>query len=263
MSSYFEVLQRAARQHLDEAEEVIALEDPVAPAEPPPPRPVHPPTVTQLPIAPSIVGNVARDRSIRRLTERVAPLAALGTPVRLLVSGCRPGDGASSVAGGIALDISQRLGLRTVLMDLHSRHPTLQRLFASPEGALPSADAPVSVRPTRWTQLALGTCHLPEHDGQGAALTAQVDQALDAFPLAVVDLGVLRLDARMLALARPGDPILLVVRYGHTERGELATTVKALRAANRALGGVIFNAARSPLPTTIRRIFGTGVRDEF
>ncbi|HLH75383.1 MAG TPA: hypothetical protein VKV28_01130 [Candidatus Binataceae bacterium] len=261
MSSYFEVLQRAARQNLDAAEDVITLE---TPAEPPPaPRPLPASSVTQLPIAPSIVGNIARDRAIRRLTERVAPLAALGNPVRLLVSGCRPGDGASSVAGGIALDLSQRLGLRTVLMDLHFRHPTLQRLFASPEGAWPAANALVNVRPTRWSQLALGTCHLPEPGAADGALAAQIDQALDAFPLAVVDFGVLRLDARMLALARPGDAILLVVRYGHTERAELATTVSALRAANRALAGVIFNAARSSLPPTIRRIFGTGVRNEF
>jgi len=70
----------------------------------------------------------------------------------------------------------------------------------------------------------------------------------------VIDLGVTRLDARMLPLARSTDPILLIVRYGSTERQELATTVSALRAANRAVAGVILNATVDPVAKSIRRL---------
>jgi len=58
----------------------------------------------------------------------------------------------------------------------------------------------------------------------------------------VIDLGVARLDPRMVPLMRPADPILLVVRYGQTERKELATSAAALRAADRSVAGVIMNA---------------------
>jgi Mrp family chromosome partitioning ATPase len=62
------------------------------------------------------------------------------------------------------------------------------------------------------------------------------------------------LDTRMLLLARPADPILLVARYGHTRRQELATTTAALRAANRAVAGVVFNAAANPVANTLRKL---------
>jgi Mrp family chromosome partitioning ATPase len=261
MSQYFEALQRAKQQSLDE--QAIELDEPAPGPKEPLNRESAPAQVlTQLPIAPSIVGNIARDSAIRSLTERVAPLSSLGTAVRLLVSGCRPGDGASSVAGAIAMDLSQRLGKRTLLLDVHLRHPTLQRLFGASELSSDASDAPLVVRATRWPRMELGTCMLPDHEITPGSLLAKLDQRLDEYPMAVVDLGVVRLDSRMLALARPSDPILLVVRYGHTQRGELSTTVKALRAADRTPGGVIFNAARSSLPNTIHRIFGTGVRNE-
>jgi len=50
-----------------------------------------------------------------------------------------------------------------------------------------------------------------------------------------------------LPLMRPTDPILLVVRYGQTERKELATAAAALRAADRTVAGVILNARPSRL----------------
>ncbi len=60
----------------------------------------------------------------------------------------------------------------------------------------------------------------------------------------------------MLPLARPEDPILMVVRQGHTERRELATTTSALRAARRSVAGVILNDATDPVAKQIRRLLG-------
>ncbi len=50
----------------------------------------------------------------------------------MLVTGCRPGDGASTIAMGLALDLSQRLGLRTLLVDAHLRRPGLHKMFPLP-----------------------------------------------------------------------------------------------------------------------------------
>ena len=83
---------------------------------------------------------------------------------------------------------------------------------------------------------------------------------LDSFLVAIVDLGVVRLDGRLLGLARPTDPIVVVTRYGCTEREELATTAVALKAASRSVAGVIMNAVPQ-LPSALRgwnRIFRGG-----
>src|SRR5579883_3483463 len=196
----------------------------------------------------------SRDRSLQGLNERVAPLAGVGQSVRLLVTGCRPGDGASTVAMGLALDMSQRLGLRTLLVDAHLRKPTLHKMFPP----APGANAPLLlgdqfvVRSSAMPRLELASC-LPM---AAAALkpgeARGYEALLDSFLLAVVDLGVVRLDGRLLALARPSDPIIVVTRYGSTQREELATTVAALKAASRTVAGVIMNGVPE-LPWAMRR----------
>lgn len=186
----------------------------------------------------------SRTRSLQVLNERVAPLAGVGQSVRLLVTGCRPGDGASTVAVGLALDLSQRLGLRTLLVDAHLRKPELHKLFPP----LPGANAPLLlgdqfvVRPSAMPRLELASC-LPMTASALKPGDAQAYEALlDSFLLTVVDLGVVRLDGRLLALARPSDPVIVVARYGSTEREELATTSAALKAASRTVAGVILNS---------------------
>ena len=85
-----------------------------------------------LPIVEDAPGRVARSKAIRRLAEQLAPLAVIDNSVRLLISGCRPGDGATTVASALAIDLSQRLGLRTICVDAHLRHPNLHRTFVAP-----------------------------------------------------------------------------------------------------------------------------------
>lgn len=196
----------------------------------------------------------SRDRSLQGLNERVAPLAGVGQSVRLLVTGCRPGDGASTVAMGLAIDLSQRLGLRTLLVDAHLRKPTLHKMFPP----LPGSTAPLLlgdqfvVRPSAMPRLELASClpmtaaALKPGDAQG------YEALLDSFLLAVVDLGVVRLDGRLLALARPADPIIVVTRYGSTQREELATTATALKAASRTVAGVIINGVPQ-YPSPLRK----------
>lgn len=186
----------------------------------------------------------AHARSLQALNERLAPLAGVGHSVRLLVTGCRPGDGASTVAMGLALDLSQRLGLRTLLVDAHLRKPELHKMFppsGAKSGPLLLGDQFV-VRPSSMPRLELASC-LPMNAGAMRPGDAEGYEALlDGFLLTVVDLGVVRLDGRLLGLARPTDPIIVVTRYGSTLRDELATTVAALKAASRSVAGVIVNA---------------------
>ena len=199
-------------------------------------------SLVPLPTLEHVPAAVARASAIRNLTERLAPLAVIERSIRLLVTGCRPGDGASTVASAIAIDLSQRLGLRTICVDAHLRHPNLHRTCSNVRaGALPS-----------WCWMA--RCRFARPNGRGwtsrpaarfPATTSGCSSSRSSkgysnrYQAAVIDLGVPRLDARMLPLARPDDPILLVVRHGYTERSELATTVAGLRAANRPVAGVV------------------------
>ena len=214
-------------------------------------------SLVPLPILEHVPAAVARASAIRNLTERIAPMAVIERSTRLLVTGCRPGDGASTVATAIAIDISQRLGLRTMLVDAHLRHPSLHRLFQPPGRRAPELvlDGALQIRATEWPRLELVTCCLSSPDSQ-RQLFEEFEALLGEYPAVIVDLGVTRLDARMLPLARPDDPILMVVRQGHTERRELATTASALRAANRSLAGVILNDATDPVAQPIRRLLG-------
>lgn len=205
------------------------------------------------------LARLTRSAPVRRLCERLAPAAKVGGQVRVLLTACRPGDGCSTLAGALALDLSQRLKLHTLLVDAHVSHPGLHRLFPSPENSvfelLPEAQG--LVRPTTFPRLRLMSTWRPGTDSTPHSFEA-FETILAASPIVIADLGVLRLDARTLALARDRDPVLIVARHGHTELPEIVDTVLALRCVNRFVGGLIFNGARDPLPHLIRRFLQLG-----
>jgi len=187
---------------------------------------------------------LARQDAIRQLSERMAPTAAVDKSCRVAIAGCRRSDGASSIAAALALDLSQRLSMRTILVDANLQSPSLHRVVSPSERTVAqiTLDGSLQLRTTGWQRLTLATCCLNGSDDEREAAIAELEGVLSTFPAAVIDLGVARLDPRMLPLMRPADPILLVVRYGQTERKELATSAAALRAADRTVAGVIMNA---------------------
>jgi Mrp family chromosome partitioning ATPase len=212
--------------------------------------------VVPLPAAEAMPVTLARAEVLQRLAERLAPLATVDRSMRLLLSGCRPADGVSSLASALALDLSQRLSVRTLLLDAHLRHPALHRLFTLPDYNQPELvlDGALQLRSSGWPRLELASCCVDGGEDERRALLQRLENVLSHYAAVVVDLGVIRLDTRLLPLARPTDPILLVARYGHTRRQELATTAAALRAANRAVAGVILNAASSPVANLLRKL---------
>lgn len=193
---------------------------------------------------------VAQDRSIQSLGERIAPLAALSNSLRILVSGCRPGDGASTVAAALAIDLSQRLGMVTLLVDAHLQHPSLHSVFSRRDkvaGVSMDPSEPGWSQPTAWERLEFVRCEWGDGESERLEFFERFEVLAKDYRSVVIDLGVVRLDPRLLALARLGDPLLLVVRYGHTERHELANTCSGLRAAGRPPAGVVLNGAADPI----------------
>jgi Mrp family chromosome partitioning ATPase len=255
MSKYFQAMQRGASTTV--MRPTISTE--VLPAVEHPPEPAR--AAFAMPVAVvergDLIGDLARDPSLCRLSEQLAALGTAENPVRLLVSGCRSGDGASTIAAALALDLSQRLAMRTILVDGHLRHPALRSLLAR-SAALPAdlaSATSLSSQRTAWPRLELISrapvdLSKPVLDDLGGLLRR--------FPIAVIDLGVIRLEPRMLALARPADPVLIVTRYQHTDRQELLTTAGVLRATNHTVSGVILNGYKSPVPGFIRRYLSFG-----
>lgn len=206
----------------------------------------------------SVPTELAHDEAINSLTEQLSALTLSRERVCVHVVGCRVGDGASAVAAAIAFDLSQRLGLNTILVDGHLRHPSLHHLLlrADAGSAYRSGELLKRVLSTGWPRLDLAVATGVTHSSE---LIAEFNALLADYAIAVVDLGVARLDPTVLSFAKPGDPILLVVRQGHTERRDLITAISILAATGQSAVGVVFNAARSSIPRAIRRILGMGV----
>lgn len=208
---------------------------------------------------------VVDSMGIRMIAERVAAVARLTGQARVLVAGCRKGDGASTVAGALALDLSLRLGIETLLVDA-------DLIGGARAAETPAAGngRPIRVNPTPVARLWMARCAKfgDQARSAGVPMSAQPENQDDAiedlrqtmgrYRAAVVDVGVVRLDARMLAVAGPDDPVLLVARYGATRREELTATLAILNLAKCKIGGVILNGYESPATDRLQRILGFG-----
>jgi Mrp family chromosome partitioning ATPase len=205
-----------------------------------------------------LLDSLACSRSIRNLSEQLGAASAYNGPARILMTGCRPGDGVSTVAAAMALDLSQRLAARTVLVEGQPRVAPMHPMFgrAGVPALTTSAGTSIAVQGTGWPRLETAR---PEQMAVGehpARMLEDMDELLARYRLAVIDLGVVRLDPRMLALARPDDPILVVARHLRTDRAEMIATVNVLRNTGHPVAGVILNGYKSPLPELVRRLLG-------
>src|SRR5260370_30767311 len=163
-----------------------------------------------MPLVRGVTTAVARTEEIQHLCERLAPIAVVDESMRLAISGCRPGDGASTISAGLALDLSQRLGLRTMLIDAHLRHPSLHRLFAGSGSGTHELvlDGALQIRTTGWSRLELASCCLIRGDEEPDEALSQFENLLGNYHAQDLDLGVTRLPRRVLALSPPTDTIL-------------------------------------------------------
>lgn len=240
MSKFFEALQRQAA---------------------PPPRQagsatpaIRPVKLQLVPMVQAVPAELSRDDALLHLAEQVSAMATVSESSRLFVAGCDPGDGTSSIAVALALDLSQRLGMPTALVDAHLQHPTLQNFFTRND-APDSRAVAQTLRPSGLPRLDLMVNSLGD---TAEELVERTKAELPRYRSAVVDLGVPRLDPSVLRIVQPEDLILIVARYGQTERRDLLATVRTFSAANHPAAGVIFNAVKNPIPNWLKRIVRIG-----
>jgi len=146
---------------------------------------------------------LADSAGIRVIAERIAAVARLSGGSRVLIAGCRIGDGASTVAGALALDLCWRLRIETLLVDAGR---------SGAEASMGGGGRPLRIKPGAVARLWTARCAagaeaartgLPAANGQAQTdeLVAELQAVAARYRAAVIDLGVVRLDARMLALA--------------------------------------------------------------
>jgi len=208
---------------------------------------------------------LARLKGVQRITEGFAGVASALGDARLAIAGCAASDGCSSVAAAIALDLTQRLNMRTLLVDGNICRPRVVNMFANRKTAMLAmesgtgvevqADQQIVVRSSNWAKLEVANITSALEKSAPASLD-ELNERIRIFPAAVIDLGAVRLDPRALPLVRPNDRVLLVVRSGYTERSDLLATINLFSSIGRPVRGVILNAAESAIPRWIRRLLG-------
>jgi Mrp family chromosome partitioning ATPase len=208
---------------------------------------------------------LAHLKGIHRITESFAGVASVLSDARLAIAGCAAGDGCSSVAAAIALDLTQRLNVRTLLVDGNICRPRIVKMFASRQTSLLELEAralmelgsaqQTVVRSSNWAKLEVATAASMLEKSESTSLE-ELNDRVGVFPAAVIDLGTVRLDPRALPLVRPNDPVLLVVRAGYTARSDLLATMNVFSSIGRPVKGVVLNATHSAIPEWIRRWLG-------
>jgi Mrp family chromosome partitioning ATPase len=218
----------------------------------------QPMELAPVPTPQGLLDSIACSQSIRSLSEQLGAASAHNGSARILMTGCRPGDGVSTVAAAMALDLSQRLAARTVLVEGQPRVTMLHSIFERANAPTPAIieNGSIAVQGTGYPRLETARPEQMALAEQPGRLVEDLDELLLRYRLAVIDLGVVRLDPRMLALARPNDPILIVARHLHTDREEMIATANILRTTGHPAAGVILNGYKSPLPAAVRRLVG-------
>ncbi len=185
-------------------------------------------------------GDISGEPAIRQLSEQLLAMSA-GAGMQLIVTGCQPGDGASSIAGAIAADLAQRLAARAMLAD--SRTRTLAPAMLTAVGGPRRIGAPDST------------------GGAGAdpaQFAPRIEQAAQDRSICIIDAGAIRLEPALLGAIDREAPVLIVARYGQTERKNLVRTMRAVRASGHRTLAIVFNAVRSPMPAAVHSLFQTG-----
>lgn len=188
-------------------------------------------------------------------------------PRVLLVAGCMPGDGASTVAVNVAVSLA-RLGGRVLLVDADLRRPRAAGylgLSGRPGLTEVLSDAfPLGHATRQWggaslTVLPAGGMHPNPGDLLGSAgMRTLLEELRDSYDVVVIDAPPVLSVADAALMGALADGCLLVTRYGRTRSEHLAEAMAGFTRVHAAVLGVVLN--RVPRGHAVAPVGGHGYR---
>jgi succinoglycan biosynthesis transport protein ExoP len=190
----------------------------------------------------------------RQVRTRLHHAASLDTTRSILITGCGPGDGKTTVAANIAAGLALN-GRRILLVDANFRRPDLHNIFnlsnelgfgdvlgsvslfeqAIRETEVPNLSVIVNgTRPSNPTELL-----------ESQLFIDFIERALEEFDHVIFDSGPLLIVSETIAMAPRVDGVVTVIRARTNSRGMLSRMRDQLRQLKAEHLGVILNAVRS------------------
>ena len=189
----------------------------------------------------------------RQVRTRLQHAASLDTTRSILVSGCSPEDGKTTVACNIAAGLALN-GRRILLVDANFRRPQLHTVFAVGNESgfgdvLNNADLfAQSVRDTEVPNLSvMPSGNRPSNPTElleSQLLVDFIERALEEYDHVIFDSGPLLMVSDSIALAPRVDGVITVIRARGNSRGLLQRVRDELRRLKAEHLGVVLNAVR-------------------
>lgn len=193
--------------------------------------------------------NSGISEAFRKLRTNLQFLAVDNPPRVIVVTSSMPGEGKSTTAINIALALAEA-GRNVALVDGDLRRPTLHKYldlvgtvgFSTVlSGGVGLAEALQKTRFTGLTVLTSGTIPPNPSELLGSLAARKVVNELRAeFDYVVIDSTPLVAVTDAAILAAGADGVLIIARYGHTKREQLAHAVSSLEGVGAPLLGAIF-----------------------
>jgi polysaccharide biosynthesis transport protein len=171
-------------------------------------------------------------------------------PRLIQLTSATPGEGKSTISAALAVTAALS-GIRTALVDLDIRNPSVADLFAMEnpvgvtdilEGGMPGSDARHMHRNLPLTIIPAGTISCPAPDIIASRqLREFIDSIRDDYELVILDSPPVLAVSDPLAICTIADATLLVIESEGTPKPIVEQAVKALRAAQAPLVGAVFN----------------------
>ncbi|HEX4796514.1 MAG TPA: polysaccharide biosynthesis tyrosine autokinase [Humisphaera sp.] len=189
----------------------------------------------------------------RHVRTRLQHAASLDTTRSILVSGCSPEDGKTTVACNIAAGLALN-GRRILLVDANFRRPQLHTVFAvSNESGFGDVlnNAEVFAQSVRETEVpnlsVMPSGNRPSNPTElleSQLLVDFIERALEEYDHVIFDSGPLLMVSDSIALAPRVDGVITVIRARGNSRGLLQRVRDELRRLKAEHLGVVLNAVR-------------------
>lgn len=250
MSKVHQALEQLERRRLVETPQASrVMANPVPAATPLPPRPAQP----------------VRPGEFERLASKILHARAAAPFRTIMIASPDHGEGASTVAAGLAVSLAERGALSVLLVDANLRRPALHEFFEAEaaeglaELAVKDSGVDLAIRETSVPYLHLltagGPVDSPAHLFDSPRFRELLDELQTKSDITIFDAPPVLPYADTLTLAARVDRVVLVTQAERTQRGQLERATEELAKSGATILGVVLNRTASHAPLWLQRRF--------